>query len=324
MRIDRNDSQDRGMWDLAVDAVMLPYGSIYCHGAPAALQDIPLGTHLHGLFYLKAPDDKTPYPPANNNRGTPELDFRRCFELVDDFTYLARQKQLWKIDSFDLAAKKLVASLHGEGGPIGKLRTFDLTTATRVHQGNSFAKLDTLKAGQSVLFNLTWCTLYGPGRILDIWIDEASRQEATSRQLDRHRDYIRERGLPGWVDAVDDDAQIVTITFFGGVDPQLFEELSLTNMDPLAKPEDKLKAAKGSIAVARESLMTYDPVNDRKGGLVLDVKKVPVEPGSSGVRIRVQCDMLLEGFRPRRIVRFYAPTWKVVSLPREEQFFGRE
>ena len=43
---------------------MLPYGSIYYHGAPAALQDIPLGTHLHGLFYLKEPDDKSPPPPA--------------------------------------------------------------------------------------------------------------------------------------------------------------------------------------------------------------------------------------------------------------------
>ena len=63
LRVDRDDSQDRGVWDLPVDATMLPYGSIYYHGAPAALQDIPLGTHLHGLFYLKAPDDKSPPPP---------------------------------------------------------------------------------------------------------------------------------------------------------------------------------------------------------------------------------------------------------------------
>ena len=34
--------------------------------------------------------------------------------------------------------------------------------------------------------------------------------------------------------------------------------------------------------------------------------------------------MLLEGFRPRRIVRFYPATWKVIALPREEQFHGRE
>jgi hypothetical protein len=33
---------------------------------------------------------------------------------------------------------------------------------------------------------------------------------------------------------------------------------------------------------------------------------------------------LLEGYRPRRIVRFYPATWKVNALPREEQLEGRE
>jgi hypothetical protein len=34
--------------------------------------------------------------------------------------------------------------------------------------------------------------------------------------------------------------------------------------------------------------------------------------------------MMLEGYRPRRIIRFYPATWKVESLPREEKFEGRE
>jgi len=323
LRVDRNDSQDRGVWDLPVDGVMLPYGSTYYHGAPAALQDIPLGTHLHGLFYLRAPNDKSAAPPANNNRVTPEFAFGRCFQLEDDFTYRARQKQFWKIDSVDLTAKKLVATLQGDGAAIGKPQTFDLLTSTRVHEGNGFGKLDALKPSQTVLFNFTWGTLYGPGRLTEIWLDEPSRKNAMAQQLECHRNHVRERGLPGWVEAVDDDAQIVTITFFGSVDPGLLDELSLTNPDPLAKTDEKPKP-KGAIAVARESLMTYDPVNDRRGGNILDIKKTPVEPGSSGVQIRVQCDLLLEGFRPRRIVRFYPATWKVVALPREEQFFGRE
>ncbi len=46
--------------------------------------------------------------------------------------------------------------------------------------------------------------------------------------------------------------------------------------------------------------MTYDPVNDRHGGNILGVKKVPVEPGSAGVQVQVKCDLLLEGFRPKR------------------------
>ena len=328
LRVDRNDSQDRAVWDLPLDASMLPYGAIYYHGAPAALQDIPLGTHLHGLFYLRSPDDKSPPPLAAYNRRTPESDFRRCFQLEDDFTYYARQKQLWKVASVDLPAKKLVATLEQAGATLGKPQTFDLVSSTRVLAGKGFGTLESIQPGQGVLFNLTWGTLYGPGRIVEIWLDTPSRQLAAAQQLELHRNHVRERGLAGWVDAVDDDAQIVTITFFGGVDPKLFDELTLTNSEPfgwpLSKPEDKPTAPKGTIAVARESLMTYDPVNDRKGGNILQIKKVPLEPGSSGVQIRVQCDMLLEGYRPRRIVRFYPATWKVVALPREEQYFGRE
>jgi hypothetical protein len=188
--------------------------------------------------------------------------------------------------------------------------------------------LESLEPGQFVLLNITWATLYGPGRITDLWLDDASRELATAQQLERHRNHIRERGLAGWVDAVDDESQIVTITFFGGVDPKLFDELTLTDAEPfgwpLSKPEKNPTKPKGTIAVARECLMTYDPVNDRKGGNILEINRVAPQPGSSGVQIKVECDMLLEGYRPTRIVRFFPATWKVNALPREEQFHGRE
>jgi len=328
LRVDRDDTQDRAVWDLAVDATMLPYGSIYNQGAPAAIQDIPLGTHLHGLFYWRASSDTTPPPPGPFNRKTPDVDFRRCFRIEDDFSHYARQGQLWKIDAVDLALKKLTATLHHEGKAVGEPKIFDLLSHTRVFQGNGFGTLDSLKKDQTVLFNLTWVTQYGPGRLTDIWVDEPARQLATANQMERHRNHTRERGLAGWVGVVDDEAETVTITFFGGVNPKLFDELSLTNGEPmgwpLSKEADDPNAPKGTIAVALENLMTYDPVNDRKGGNILAIEKVPVEPGSGGVRIKVKCDMMLEGFRPRRIVRFYPATWKVESLPREEKFEGRE
>lgn len=329
IRVDRDDSQERGVWDLPVDATLLPYGAIYYHGAPAALQDIPLGTHLRGLFYLKDPKDKSPLPLGpHNNRQTPDADFRRCFQLEDDFSFHARQKQSWKIESVDLATNRFSATLQQEGKPVGPPKSFDLLTSTRVLKGTGFGELKSLAPGQTALFNLTWATLYGPGRVLEIWLDEPSRQLATAHQLERHRNHIRQRGLPGWVQAVDDEKQLVTITFFGGVDATLFNELTHTNPVPLgwpfSKAEANLNAPKGGIAVACESLLTYDPVNDRKGGNILDIKKIPVEPGSSGVQITVQCGMLLEGYRPRRIVRFYPATWKVIGLPREEEFIGRD
>ena len=330
LRVDRNDSQDASLLDLPLDATLLPYGSIWYHGAPATLQDIPLGTHLHGLFYLAKPGDKTPLSETPYGRKTPDWEFRRCFRIEDDFTFHERQKQLWKIESVDLKTAKLTATLMADGKAVGKGKPaiFDLLSSTRVFQGNSFTDLKALQPGQNVLLNLTWATLYGPGRITRVWIDETSRALATQAQLETHRDYLRVHGFPGWIQAVDDRTQAVTLALFGGIDVKLFDELTLIDEKPfgwpLSKPEDNPKAPKGTIAVARDSLMTYDPTNDRKGGNILDIKKGPLEPGSSGVQVKVKCDMLLEGYRPRRVVRFYPATWKVITLPLEEQFDGPE
>lgn len=324
IRIDRDDSQERGNFDRALDAQMLPFGSIYLQGAPAAMQDIALGTHLNGMFYVKADEGS-----AKRNRREPQTsDFNRCMRLEDDFSYYARQGMLWHVDAVDLEDMKLSATLHQDGKPTGESLTLDLTEGTRVFQGTGFASLASIKVGQKVLFNLTWATLYGPGRIQDLWLDQASRDLATQRQLKQHRVHTRDRGLAGWIDAVDDNERIVTITFFDGVDPKLFDELSETNEKrhgwPFSYPEKDPSAPKGGICVARDSLMTYDPVNDRKGGNILSVKSIPQQPGSSGVQIQVQCGMLLEGFRPGRIVRFYPANWDVVALPREERYYGRE
>ncbi|CAN5908770.1 hypothetical protein BH11VER1_BH11VER1_09130 [soil metagenome] len=328
LRVDRNDNQQAGFQDLPLDSVMLPYGAIYYRGAPAALQDIPLGTHLHGLYYLKAPGSKSAPPPTGYGRVTAEAAFKRCLQLEDDFSHRTRQEQIWKIDAVNLAEKKLTATLQQNGVVTGKPAVFDLLASTLVFQGNSFAKLDAIAVGQTVQFNLTWATLYGPGRITDIWLDEPSRRLAIDQQLERHRLHTRERGLPGWVTDVDDEKQIVTLTFFGGVDPKLFGEMKDINEKPqgwpFSVPEDDPKAPKGGIAVARECLMPYDPVNDRKGGNILHIDTVPVEPGGSGVQIKVKCGIMLEGYRPCRIVRFYPANWEVIALPREELFEGRE
>lgn len=333
IRVDRGDNQERGVFDRPLYADMLPCGTVWYLGQPAALQDIPLGTHLHGLFFLKKPEDKPPVPPGPFDKGLPmEADFQRCFRLEDDFTFHSRQKQHWKIESVDLSAMKLTASIHADSldqkgrAAVGPSKTFDLQTRTRVFRGSSFSSLPALEAGQTVLFNLTWATLYGPGRITDIWIDEESRNLASARQLETHRNYMRERGLPGWVTEVDDASQTLTVTLFGGVDPSLFEELTVKDPNaPLPKdgsppPVEPI----GRLAVARDSLMTYDPVNDSKRGSVLEMRKIPAQPGSSGVQLKLRMDMMLEGYRPRRVVRFYAPAWKVIALPKEEEFSGRE
>ena len=326
LRVDRDDSQGAGNLDLPIDASMLPYGSIWYHGAPAALQDIPLGTHLHGLFYYKSPGDKTP-PLANlhiHGRQSKEADFNRCIRLEDDFSFYTYASQTWKIESVDLKTMKLTARLNRGEAPIGEPKTFELQQSTVVRQGRSVGELDDLKPGQHVLFNLTWATLFGPGRLLEVWLDDESRQLATMQQTRRHHDHIRERGLPGWIESVDDAAEVVTITFFDTFDPALFDDLKLIHEPtigwPLVKEPKDPKAPKGTIAVARESLLTYDPLNDRHGGNILKTEKLPPRPGDSGVRIQVQCDILLEGYRPRRIVRFFPAAWPAKFPPMEERF----
>lgn len=332
IRVDRNDSQPRGVWDLPLPLDMLPYGSINYNGAPAALCDIPLGTHLHTWCYVKDESDERPPLAVFHDRISPEADFRRCIRVEDDFSFRTRQQQIWRIDNVDLELKKLTATLLQNGKPADDPKTFDLLGRTRVYKEDGFAALESLQKDQRVQFNLTWVGLFGPGRILEIYVDEASRKLATDQQMERHQLHIRERGLPAWIDAVDDKKQIVTMTFFDNVDPTLFEELTIINPEPLGWPatlfgkggaKDDL-APKGTIAVARESLMTYDPTNDRKGGNILKIDQVPVVPGCGGVQIQLQCGMMLEGFRPTKVVRFYPASWPFVPVPMEESFFGRE
>ncbi|MFT5468312.1 MAG: hypothetical protein ACI8UO_003421 [Verrucomicrobiales bacterium] len=328
IRVDRNDSQQRGVWDLPLPLDMLPYGSIYYNGAPAALCDIPLGTHLHTLCYIKDEMDDRPPLAVFHDRVSPEVDFRRCIRVEDDFSYRAKRQEIWRIDEIDLETKKLSATLLSEGKAVGEPKDFDLLNSTSVFAENGFGTLESLAKDQLVHFNMTWVGLFGPGRVREIWLDETSQNLATAQQMERHRLYIRERGLPGWVKAVDNDTQIVTITFFDGLDQALFKELTDINPEPLGWPtsggaKDDL-APKGTIAVARHTLMTYDPTNDRKGGNILKIGEVPTVPGCSGVEIQVECDMLLEGFRPTKIVRFYPASWPFITVPKEESFHGQE
>jgi hypothetical protein len=325
VRVDRDDSQDRGKWDLPLEAEMLPYGSIFYQGALAALTDLPLGTHLHGLVYKRAPEDKTGPPEGLYRRGiTPDVDFRRCFRLEDDFSFYQRQHQSWKIESVDFTEMKVTARLQQEGKPLGEPKTYELTPATRVLQGSRFAKIEAIKPGQEVLFNLTWATLYGPGRITDLWLDQEARSLASDRQRAQNDLYIRDRGLPAMVSAVDDEKEIVTVTLFDNVDPKLFEDLKLNAPVPKGMPPETKTTPQVNLAVAEPSLLTYDPTNDRKGGEILETKAIAKSPGCSGIQLRVKCGMLLEGYRPKHIVIVQPATWVYRTLPMEEQLFGRE
>jgi hypothetical protein len=319
LRADRTDKQSRSHMDLPLGASMLPYGSIFYHGAWASLEDIPLGTHLHGQFYLKHPHDKTPPITAYERRITPESDFTRCILLEDDFSYDKRQSQIWKIESIDPETHKLSASRNSIGKSGEEAKTFSLLERTRVWKGNHFLSTESLAPGQKVLFNLTWATLVGPGRILDLWVDDEARAEASAHQLRIHRRHTKERGMPAWVTRVDNAAQILTLRFFDNFDPTLLQDLHVTEETGELKERHNV-----ALAAALDSLAPFDPVNDRRSGPVKAIRTTPASLGGSGVEIDVRPDFLLEGFRPKKVVRVYAHGWPVVDLPKEIRWEGRE
>ncbi len=107
---------------------MLPYGMIYYHGAPAELRDIPIGTHLHGTFYLPPPGEEKTLPP---NAGPPQYasKYNHALLIEDDFSFYQRHGQAWKI----LSAKDRALKVIPVGTP-AKMdwkvsRSFGCTTA---------------------------------------------------------------------------------------------------------------------------------------------------------------------------------------------------
>lgn len=311
LRPDRTDAQRRGDWDLPLPFELLPYGSLSYHGAPAELRDIPIGTHLHGQFFLAqaAPAGKDGKPAATGagQKLSTVGAFTRVLRLEDDFSFCQRQQREWRVEAVDLEKGTLLAMGITAGKPDAKPTMFQIGPSARVWKGQAVGSVKEIAAGQMVLLNLTVCTLKGPGRVVAIWLDEASREAASAHQREVHRQFQREHGLPGYVRAVDNAQGTVTVAMFAGFDPKLREEFVLNES--------------ATAAVAEDNLRTWDQINDRKSGPILRMDAEAAGPGFSGWVITFKPALLLEGFRPGRIVRLWAGKWKVDDLPREERLY---
>lgn len=322
LRPDRTDAQRRGDWDLPHPFTLLPFGSLSFHGASAELRHIPIGTHLHGWFY-QTPAEPKEAKDAKTRKGTlkvqtpryERLSMEAAYNLVsrfeDDFSFCVRQQRTWRVDTVDLEKGTLTVTGVTAGKADAKPTLFHIVPATQVWKGRGFGALTDLSAGQSILVNLTIATLKGPGRCTDIWLDAESRALATARQLEVHRQFVRERGFAGWIDAVDNQQGILTVTLFAGFDPKLKELFRVTKTT-----NDVVTAA-----CAEDNLRTYDQINDRKRGALLEAKDLPLVPGSSGLQVKFKPELLLEGFRPKRILRLWPAAQRVDDLPREERLY---
>ncbi|MEO2011602.1 MAG: hypothetical protein ABGX22_23215 [Pirellulaceae bacterium] len=323
---------------------MLPYGIVRYHGAPADLRDIPLGTVLHVRAFLP-PDPKisaVPVLPVNNKskdtghyRGTGIFPAENHVLLLEDEpSHCQREGKVWKLKELDITNNQgtIIASREPKSGDDGKaseeMMTFD--AATRIWRGRERLGVEDLIAdgiwpasgkksldGQAVLLGITWKPtadgVFTQFHISDIWLDDTAVQRASRNQTETHKAFIRSRWMPAWVDAVEYGKfgnATVTATLFGGMDESLYADFKNNVSAMMNGVENTLKHAGGN----------YGPAHMASRGTILVVTKTDGEPplGSSGIQIRFETDLIIEGIRPGRVVRVCPSNWPQVNLPREE------
>src|SRR5204862_4571859 len=124
----------------------------------------------------------------------------------DDFSRFTRLKKTWRVDTVEPDKQRLVVTGVGaDGAADAKPTTFVIGPYTRVWKGRGLVTLKDVAAGQQVLANLTVCTLKGPGRVTDLWLDDEARAVAKERQFEVHKHWQREHGLGCWIDTVDNE-----------------------------------------------------------------------------------------------------------------------
>jgi hypothetical protein len=323
---------------------MLPYGIVSYHGAPADLRDIPLGTMLHVRAFLP-PDPRisaVPVLPVNNkekdgnhNRGAGIAPAENHVLLLEDEpSRCLREGKVWKLNEVELQKNQWMvsASLEAKEGEDEKAseHKFTLNAATRFWRGREWLGLEDMIAegawpatgkkslgGQAVLLGFNWQPtpdgVFTRFHISDIWLDEAAIQHAAHHQTEVHKAFIRSRWMPAWVDAVEYGKfghATVTVTLFGGMDASLYADFTKDSSAMINAAENTLKHLGGA----------YGPAHMASRGSILDVTQVDGEAplGSSGIQIRFETDLIIEGIRPGRVVRVRSAKWPEVQVPREE------
>jgi hypothetical protein len=323
---------------------MLPYGIVRYHGAPADLRDVPLGTVMHIRAFLP-PDPKISAVPvlpvnsgkqdANHNRGAGIFPAQNHVLLLEDEpSHCQREGLVWKLKEVEIKneAGMIIATREPKKGGDSKGTEEKITFdgATRVWRGRECLGIEDLitegawpaegkKAlnGQSVLLGITWKPtpdgIFTRFHISDIWLDEAAMQRAANHQTEVHRAFIRSRWMPAWVDAVEYGKfgrATVTATLFGGMDPSLYADFTLGSPALMNAAANTLKHTHGG----------YGPAHMASKGPIVEVIKLPgtAPLGSSGIQIRFETDLIIEGIRPTRIVRVRPAIWPQAQVPREE------
>ena len=209
---------------------LLPYATVWHNGALAEIRDIPIGTHVHGYFFVPPKGEEETIPPLPEDQKRFTIKHNHAISLEDDFSFYQRRGQSWKVISVDAEKEKINVEPTGkkaEGG-INTAYTFDIDNRTRVWKTRRLSNLADIQPGTTVQLNLAWAQGWGQRefRVRDIWLDDESRKFATELQRRRHVRYERQRWSPAWIDHVevfDFGGGIVTLTLFE-VDQEIIDD----------------------------------------------------------------------------------------------------
>lgn len=298
---------------------LLPYGMVWHNGAMAEIRDIPIGTHVHGYFFLPPKGEEDTIPPLPEDQQNFQVQHNHAILLEDDFSFYQRRGQAWKVVSVDAETEKIRVTPTGTMAKdgINTAYTFDINTISRVWKNRRLSDLKDIADDTIVQFNLTWSQGWRDREftVSDIWLDDESRNFATELQQRRHLRYQRQRWVPGWIDDVehfDFGGGMLTLTFFD-VDPLLIDDFRKEQADGFG------------VACAEKTLRTWFHRADKKIGKVVEWKEDKDSPlGSSGVQVRLKFTELLDGYRPGACVRMKCLSWKFVTMPPEERVTSRE
>jgi hypothetical protein len=307
------------------------------HGAPADLRDIPLGTILNIRAFLP-PDPKNSSVVTSPSHYYPLPLENHAILIEDEASLCLREGKTWKLKEVDMKNDQglVIATCESkeaaEAKPPEQKLTLDATT--RFWRGRESLKLADLIAegtwpasgkkslgGQSVLLGLIWkpCPdgIFVRYHISDVWLDATATQRAVQDQTEVHKNLIRSRWMPAFVDKVEYGKfgrAKVTVTLFGGMDPSLYADFKKGGQAAINGAEHTLKHTDGS----------YGPAHMASKGAILEIIKAPdtTPAGSSGIQVMMETDLIIEGIRPGRVVRIRAPDWPNVYIPREEYLGG--
>jgi len=335
----------------ATPFALLPYAMIRYHGAPADLRDIPLGTILHGRFYLPPEPQLSSVPTFHSRAFQIHFAENHAVLLEDDPSFCLREGLVWKLQEVEWDNRRnndqwlVVARREPKDGKPGQgnAETMTVDAATRIWRGRERLLVqDLIDEGiwpengknsfddQTVLLGLRWKPTYGARfgqqdgvfnrwHISDIWLDEASIALASRQQTEEHKTLIRTRWMPALVDEVKygkSGQATVIATLFGGMDESLYGDFKQGIRGQMSPAAANLKRGVGD----------HSKIQTPIEGSIVDVRKLDGEapPGSSGIQIRMKVGMVLEGFRAGGVVRIRPLNWPEPPVPREEVLWGIE